>query len=215
MPIANLRLGYILQPALLEIGNGQLAIGNLKMAIEIEKKYRLTNKQHETVRRRLPEIGAKSPGLEFEENTLYAGNGLDVGRTILRLRRVGDCAILTYKKRLPTSSLIKHQREEETRVDDPEALNSILAALGFTPAMVYEKRRETWMLGKVEIVIDELPFGLFMEIEGTESDIRAVETKLAVKNLKAETLSYPELTLENGKKSRGVIEARFKSTRRR
>jgi adenylate cyclase, class 2 len=185
------------------------------MSIEIEKKYRLTNKQHESVRRRLPEIGAKLQGKEFEENTLYGGKGLAVGRSVLRLRRVGDSAILTYKKRLPNSSSIKHQREDETQVDDPEALNTILGALGFAPAVVYEKRRETWVLGEAEIVIDELPFGLFMEIEGKERDIRAVETRLAVKNLKAESLTYPQLTLENGKKSRGVIAARFKRSRRR
>jgi adenylate cyclase class 2 len=185
------------------------------MPIEIEKKYRLTKKQHESVRRRLPEIGAKPRGEEFEENTLYGGKGLTVGRSVLRLRRVGEVAILTYKKRLPTSSSIKHQIEHETQVDDPKALNAILAALGFTPALVYEKRRETWVLGRAEIVIDVLPFGLFMEIEGTERDIRAIETKLAVKNLKAEKLTYPQLTVENGKKSRGVIEARFKRARGR
>ncbi len=183
------------------------------MSIEIEKKYRLTNEQRESVRRRLPEIGAKLLGEEFEENTLYGGQGLTVGRTVLRLRRAGERAILTYKKRFPSSSSIKRQREDETRVEDPAALNAILEALGFTPALVYEKRRETWVLGKAEIVIDELPFGLFMEIEGKERDIRAVETKLAVKNLKTEKLTYPQLTLENGKRARGVIEARFKRPR--
>jgi adenylate cyclase class 2 len=183
------------------------------MAIEIEKKYRLTKKQREFLLRRLPEIGAKLQGDEFEENTLYGGKGLAVDRSVLRLRRVGDGATLTYKKRFSTSSSIKRQREDETRVDDPDALNAILEALGFTPALIYEKRRETWVLGKSEIVIDELPFGLFMEIEGKEREIRAVETRLAVKNLKAENLTYPQLTLENGKISRGVIEARFKLRR--
>jgi adenylate cyclase class 2 len=185
------------------------------MSIEIEKKYRLTQRQRESVRRRLPEIGAKLQGEQFEENTLYGGKGLSVGRTILRLRRVGKRGILTYKKRLSNPSSIKRQREDETLVDDPEALNDILAALGFTPALVYEKRRETWVLGKAEIVIDELPFGLYMEIEGKERDIRAIESKLAVKNLRTEELSYPQLTVANGKKSRGVTQARFKPARRR
>jgi adenylate cyclase class 2 len=184
------------------------------MAIEIEKKYRLTKKQYEAVRRRLPEIGATLRGKEFEENTLYGGRGLAVARNVLRLRRVGDTAILTYKERFPTASSIKHQQEDETVVDDPEALNAILSALGFTPALVYEKRRETWLIGKTEIVLDELPFGLFMEIEGKVRDIRAIENKLALKELKAEKLSYPQLTAENGKKSRGIIEARFKHNQR-
>jgi adenylate cyclase class IV len=39
-------------------------------------------------------------------------------------------ATLTYKKRIPTTSAIKQQREEETGVADPEAMEAILEALG-------------------------------------------------------------------------------------
>jgi len=201
------------------------------MPIEIEKKYRLSKKQRAEVLQRLPEIGAKRKGEEFEVNTLYAGNDLEVGRAVLRLRRVGKRGILTYKERFPTRSDIKQQREDETRVDNPDAMELILDALGFTPALVYEKRRETWTLaetgkrgkgkrgmakkepgsvGETEIVIDELPFGLFMEIEGTEASIRDVESKLAIKRLRAEPATYPKLTLKHGKECDGVIEARFR-----
>jgi adenylate cyclase class 2 len=129
---------------------------------------------------------------------------------VLRLRRVGKQAVLTYKERFPTSSTIKHQREDETRVDDPQAMELILEALGFTPALVYEKRRETWRIGKTEIVIDELPFGLFMEIEGTEQGIREVESKLAIKRLKSEAATYPQLALKHGINRGGITEARFR-----
>ena len=183
------------------------------MSIEIEKKYRLTKRQRVEVLRRLPQIGAKRKGEEFEVNTLYASETLDLGRSILRLRRIGKRGILTYKERLPTRSDIKQQRENETRVDNPDALELILAALGFTPALVYEKRRETWRLGKVEIVMDELPFGLFMEIEGTEPGIREVESKLAIKRLRSESATYPQLSLKHGIDSDGVIEARFPKKR--
>ena len=179
------------------------------MGLEIEKKYRLTKKQREEVLRRLPKIGAKRKNKEFEVNTLYAGESLGVGRSVLRLRRVGKRGILTYKERFPTRSGIKHQREDETRVGDPDAMEMILDALGFTPALVYEKRRETWALGKTEIVIDELPFGLFMEIEGPEEGIRDIESKLAIKRLITEMATYPQLTLKHGTDSGGVIEARF------
>jgi adenylate cyclase class 2 len=110
---------------------------------------------------------------------------------------------------------MKHRREDETQVDDPGAMELILEALGFTPALVYEKRRETWRLAQAEIVIDELPFGSFMEIEGSEKDIRAVETKLAIKRLRAETLSYPRLVLKHGAKKAGVIESRFAKKKRK
>jgi adenylate cyclase class 2 len=177
--------------------------------IEIEKKYRLTRKQRDEIAARLPAIGAERIGEEFEENTIYASDSLDARRSVLRLRRVGKSGILTYKERFPTRSDIKHQQEDETQVDDPEAMASILDAIGFAPALVYEKRRETWHLGKSEIVMDELPFGLFMEIEGEEADILDVEDKLAVKRLKAEAATYPQLTRTHGVDRGGVIEARF------
>jgi adenylate cyclase class 2 len=157
----------------------------------------------------LPDVGASLEREEFEENTLYSGAGLSAEACVLRLRRVGGKATLTYKKRLPTSSTIKHQREEETAVTDPEAMEAILEALGYTPAMVYEKRRQTWRLGQTEIVIDVLPFGLFMEIEGRINEIRAVERKLALKGLRAEQATYPQLTKKHGKSLDGLIEARF------
>ena len=179
------------------------------MPVEIEKKYRLSKRQREEVLERLPEIGAKRKGEDFEVNTLYTGEGLEMGNCVLRLRRIGKRGILTYKQRFPSSSDIKHQREDETPVDDPDAMEAILDALGFVPSLVYEKRRETWTLGKTEIVIDELPFGLFMEIEGTEQDIRDVEKKLAIKGLRTEPATYPQLTQKHGVDHGGVVEARF------
>ena len=185
------------------------------MRLEIEKKYRLTKKQQECVLRRLPEIGAKLQREEFEENTIYGGDALELGRCVLRLRRIGDTAILTYKERFPSASSIKHQREDETRIENAEAMAAILDALGFTPVLVYEKRRATWRLAAAEVVIDELPFGLFMEIEGTEGDIRKIEQQLAIKGLRAEKATYPALALRHGKRYGSVVEARFEGDSRR
>lgn len=179
------------------------------MGLEIEKKYQLTKKQREAVLQRLPGLGATRVGKEFEENLLFAGEALELGRAVLRLRRTEKRAVLTYKERFPSGSDIKHQREDETVVDDPEAMELILDALGFTPALVYEKRRETWTLGQTEIVIDELPFGWFMEIEGSETAIREIENKLAIKGLKTESATYPQLALKHGTECAGVIESRL------
>jgi len=177
--------------------------------IEVEKKFRLTKRQRDAVLRRLPEIGASLEREEFEENTVYGGDALEIGTCVLRLRRVGTKATLTFKKRIPGSSPIKQQREEETTVADPEAMNAILESLGFLPTIIYEKRRQTWRLGQTEIVIDVLPFGLFMEIEGRVNQIRAVERKLGLKDLRAEHSTYPQLTAKHGKAFNGLIEARF------
>lgn len=184
------------------------------MAIEIEKKYRITKKQRDEVLDRLPAIGAKRKGEDFEVNTLYTGEALDVTRSVLRLRRIGKRGVLTYKEDRPARLDLKLRREDETRVDNPDAMELILEALGLAPALVYEKRRETWRLAQTEIVIDELPFGLFMEIEGSENAIQEVESKLAIKRLRTEVLSYPRLVLKHGTDKDGVIESRFSNSLR-
>ena len=180
------------------------------MPIEIEKKYCLTKNQRAQVLKRLSEIGAKSKGAVFEENILFGGKVLELGRSVLRLRKIGKKAILTYKERFPSTDSIKRQNEDETTVGDTDAMEAILDALGFSPRLVYEKRRATWKLGKAEIVVDELPFGLFMEIEGPEDEIKKVERKLAIDGLKVELNTYPQLTHRHGKPVGSLIEARFK-----
>jgi adenylate cyclase class 2 len=179
------------------------------MGTEIEKKYRLTREQHEQLALRLRESGAAHVGDEFEENTLYAGGNLDSSRQVLRLRRVGGKAILTYKERFTSASAIKHHREDETQIADALALADILDALGFKPTIVYEKRRATWRLKGTEVVVDQLPFGLFVEIEGEEQSIMEVEQSLGLDEAQVEMATYPELARTHGEKRGEIIESRF------
>ena len=184
------------------------------MPIEIEKKYRLTKQQRERIVRRLRELKAKSLKEEFEENTLYRGGVINLGTRALRLRKVGQRAFFTFKERLPTKSPIKHQIEHEAEVRNADALDAILNALGFEPALVYEKRRTRWNVDGVKVLIDELPFGLFMEIEASESEIVRVEKLLGASRVRAEMETYPSLTAKLGKRRGKLVEARFAKPRR-
>ncbi len=180
------------------------------MPIEIEKKYRLTPERLGPLRRRLKEAGAEGRGIaEFEENVIYTGPGLDPRLRVLRLRRKGARALFTFKERDLSGSPVKRQREEETEVADAAALAAILEALGYRPALVYEKRRETWRLAGTEVVIDELPFGLFVEIEGEEADILKAEKLLGLEGDAGVQEPYPTLALRHGVEKDGVVEARF------
>lgn len=179
------------------------------MGIEIEKKYRLTREERERVLKRLREVDAQFCSEEFEENTLYAGGIIDIKNCVLRLRRVGGTAILTYKERFPSSSAIKRQREDETQVGDADAMVAILNALGFRPSVIYEKRRATWRVANAELVIDELPFGLFMEIEGEEKAIIDTESLLGLSDIKVEMATYPQLAVLHGRSVGELKEARF------
>jgi len=177
------------------------------MSLEVEKKYRITRKQHASLVKRL-EV-AKYLGEEFEENTLYTHPGIDLGNAIVRLRRIGDSGLLTYKKRLPGPSGIKHQKEIETPVRDADAMAMILSTIGFTPVLVYEKFRQTWQMNSVEVVVDRLPFGLFVEIEGSERAIRSAEKKLEMEKFRVEHETYPQLTREHGERIGELFCAKF------
>ena len=51
-------------------------------------------------------------------------------------------------------------------VDDFDTMDVILQRLGYHPYVVYEQYRTTYTYGDVEIVLDEMPFGNFIEVEG-------------------------------------------------
>jgi adenylate cyclase, class 2 len=183
------------------------------MPIEIEKKYRLTLKDRRAIEKNLRALGSKPKRLEHEENTIYRGGNLQFGLRALRLRRVNGDAILTLKERIPSSSAIKHQKENETRVKDANATDAILRGIGFAPVLIYEKRRTRWDVGKAKVVIDELPYGLFMEIEASEREIQRVEKLIAAEDFPAVFETYPAMTAKLGKRNRkGIIEARFRKT---
>jgi adenylate cyclase, class 2 len=179
------------------------------MGIEIEKKYRLTRDESSSLQARLRERGAVWRSEDFEENVIYGGGSLDSQNEVLRLRRTERGATLTYKRQDKSASSIKRHLEEETRIEDADAMHSILDVLGFRPALVYEKRRETWNLDDVEVAIDELPFGWFVEIEGDERAIFEVEGKLNLAEAETVHQTYPDLTIRNGVRKGTVIESRF------
>jgi adenylate cyclase, class 2 len=179
------------------------------MAIETEKKYRLDKKRREKVVIRLKEVGAVFAGEAFEENFLHKGGDLKEKAAVLRLRKIGDTTILTYKEKVREDLDIKHRIEYETKVSDVDATEKIIQSLGFTLNVIYEKRRQTWHFGDVEVVLDELPFGLFMEIEGTAEDIEKAEKKLGVNDLESEPRGYPRLTIALNNRVNDVYEARF------
>jgi predicted adenylyl cyclase CyaB len=166
-------------------------------------------------RDRLRELDVVPSEVEFEENTVYRGGRLDLGGCALRLRRVNGRGILTFKQRFPSKSAIKYQQEEETAVADADAAQAIVSALGFRVGLVYEKRRVRWDVGKANVVIDELPFGLFMEIEASEKEIKRVEKILGAEGLPPVMETYPSLTIRLGKQRKGIFEARFKTRARR
>ncbi|HEX6124166.1 MAG TPA: class IV adenylate cyclase [Pyrinomonadaceae bacterium] len=177
--------------------------------VEIEKKYRLPEGLRPLVVGELKELGAEFVREDFEENTIYGGEVLAETGAVVRIRRADNKAFLTYKRRMEDRSDAKHQLEYETQISDAGAADSIMRELKLRPKLVYEKRRQTWRFRDVEVVIDELPFGLFMEVEGSVTSIKEAEMLLGLEDLETEHETYPMMTARLGVKIGEAIEARF------
>lgn len=179
------------------------------MPIETEKKFRLTEEQYNQLIADLKELKAEFSGEDFEINELYGGGILEEENALLRVRKINEKTILTYKRKLSNNLGVKQHTEYETEVADAEAIENIIKSLGFQLGMVYEKRRKKFLLNNIEVVLDELPFGLFMEIEGKLTEIAMIEMLLGLEDFTVENHTYPKLTFHLGKEINGIIEARF------
>lgn len=180
------------------------------MAVEIEKKYSLRQEQVDGLRERLRDAKAEFQSKTHEENVIYGGGVLDQKGAILRIRKTENRQLLTYKRRIENSSDAKRQIEHESEFTDVSGVEEILSELGFAPRLIYEKRRETWHFRSVEVVIDELPFGWFIEVEGSITAIKEAELLLDLDDFETVHETYPLLTAMHGVRVDGVVEARLK-----
>jgi adenylate cyclase class 2 len=149
------------------------------------------------VARRLEQHGAQlSAPRVYERNVRYdtPDEALRERGAILRLRQ--DTRIrLTYKDEAEAerSTMGKTRFEAEVAVSDFDAMQTILGRLGYQPTQVYEKYRTTYSLHDCEIVLDEMPFGSFVEIEGGDAGIHAVVAALDLTDAPRMNVSYMAL----------------------
>jgi adenylate cyclase class 2 len=142
--------------------------------LEVEVKFLVSDLT--AVRERLLAVGAQldKPRI-YEHNIRYdnAWGGLLRKGILLRLRQ-DKIARLTFKgiPKEEIQSEAKVREELEIEVSDFATTAAILERIGFEERQVYEKYRETFTLGSVEVVLDEMPFGNFVELEGEEELIR-------------------------------------------
>jgi adenylate cyclase, class 2 len=161
---------------------------------EIEIKFYVSDlKQVET---RLVELGAKliQPRV-FESNIRYdlPDGSLHTESRVLRLRRADDVR-LTYKGRGEITEGVLTRDEFEFTVGDFETARQFIEALGYMPFATYEKIRTTYELNEAHIMLDELPFGDFVEIEGSGVDsIRLMATSLGLEMEAAVDTGYLSL----------------------
>lgn len=182
--------------------------------LEVEVKFMLRDLA--PIRGRLVDMGAEiiAPRV-FERNVRFdtADEALLARQQLLRLRQ--DTRVrLTFKGPAAEDvvSEAKVREEIELEVGHFDRMSAVLQRLGFFPIQAYEKYRETYQWRGVEIVLDEVPFGDFIELEGGEADLRAaaealgldwsrriLANYLALMELcrRSFNLSFSDLTFEN------------------
>jgi len=85
---------------------------------------------------------------------------------VLRLRQ-DDIARFTFKgPSVEKEGGILSRQEIEFEVGDFDSAKQFLEAIGFQVVVFYEKFRTTYELNNTHIMLDELPYGSFIEIEG-------------------------------------------------
>lgn len=170
---------------------------NPQHTLEVEWKFPCADLDE--VRRRLIRAGARDLGAVFERNVVLDRQDGELFRKgwLLRVRR--DRRVLLTLKRppdQPSEAGFKIMREDELAVDDERALLRILQALGFRAAFAYEKFRETWKLGDTLVCLDLLPFGSFVELEGSTASLPQAAAILGFDAGRALCSTYKDLHRE-------------------
>jgi adenylate cyclase, class 2 len=147
--------------------------------LEIEAKFYISQLDHITARLDVLQARLIQPRvLEVNLRFDLPDGGLRAKGQVLRLRRDTETR-LTFKSSSQEQSGVLARREIEFVVDDFEKARQFLEALGYREIIIYEKYRMTFELEGALIMLDELPYGNFLEIEGESVEqIQAVAAKL-------------------------------------
>jgi adenylate cyclase class 2 len=131
--------------------------------LETEAKFPVSNLQILTDRLKAAGAGMVT-SRHLERNWRFddPSQSLRQSSKVLRVRQ-SQTSSLTFKQRTDQALT---RREIELELPTAEVGVRLLEALGYQVVAVYEKYRQVMALDDCRIMLDELPFGEFAEIEG-------------------------------------------------
>jgi adenylate cyclase class 2 len=172
--------------------------------LEVEAKAYLD--EPERIISSIIELGGREIYFTVQRDTYYRHPSKDFAKTdeALRIREEEGRSFITYKG--PKLDADTKSREElEVPLVDPKDLGGLLLRLGFEPVAVVEKLRRGYLVGTLEVTVDEVKgLGHFLEVEAKEcedleegkSRVLGLIDTLGLKRM--ERRSYLELLLERG-----------------
>jgi len=177
---------------------------------EIEIKIQIEDKNEiKEIQKKLKSLNGISAPKIFQRTFRLDTPSFDLEQKgiFLRTRKEGENAVMTVKiKFLKTNNTNYFQRKEfEISIDSAENGAELLRNLGFSKQKIFEKYRELWTFEKkeVQVTIDNLPFGDFIEIEGSKKEIEEMIKSLGMINKKRIINTYWDL-FDEWKKKKGI-----------
>lgn len=107
--------------------------------------------------------------------------------------RQGFENIITLKEKNEENDSVFERDEFEVKIDDIENMQKILETLNVKPVLIMEKYRLKWVLEGVKINLDELSFGVYLEIHGEKEEIDRTIDILGLENQEVLIETYWEL----------------------
>ena len=173
--------------------------------IEIEVKIKISNLKDFVAK--LRKTGAVFKGKDFQKTIRMDTPDLDLEKRKIFLRvRSGLGNTLTLKVKKEEDKDFKLRDEYETEIKDLKVLTRIFSLLGFSKHFVMEKYRADFSYGGVEISVDELPFGTYVEFEGTKEAINKALKVFGLDKTERITVTYWHIFDEIRKKNPSLEE---------
>lgn len=129
----------------------------------------------------------KNKSFQFERTYGYfTENYENMERGIFpRIKDMGDTALISVKvkTKMDTKMFERDEYEFGTEGSKIESVRIFFKALGYSIEHIFEKRRfKIGLINNCDFVVDELPFGYFIELEGKEEDIEKSIKELNLEN---------------------------------
>lgn len=142
-------------------------------------------------------------GGNFELTVRYDYEDLRLSKNGIFIRtKTGFENVLTIKEKTDVCQSDYFQRKKrEIEIESPEELKYIFEKIGLTNQLVMEKYRQLWKLDDIYISIDELPFGIYMEIKGSSKQINKILKKFGFKKSQVINETYWDIfkkKIDNG-----------------
>lgn len=146
---------------------------------KIEKEIKVKIADYKILLDKLLKSGAVVLNKSKEKTIRLDTPNMDLEKRGVFLRvRSGSKNTITMKEKIGEDKNVRSRKETEFEISDVDQMAYILEKLGFTLTRIMEKYRINLQYKGAILSIDEMPFGMYLEVEGTEEQIETITAEL-------------------------------------